>query len=66
VEVKEWINNVKNVEEDHIEEYDFSLNALEESYAHHTIRIKKSYYGRDLVILIDNESMHNFIDELVI
>ena len=44
----------------------FSLNALEESYAHNTIRIKRSYYGRDLVILIDNESMHNFIDELVI
>jgi hypothetical protein len=43
-------------EESKIEEYGLSLNALVESYAHNTKRIKGSCQGRDIVISIDSGS----------
>jgi len=46
-----------------IKEYSLSLNTLADNYAHNTIRIRGSYHGKELVILIDNGSTHNFIDE---
>jgi hypothetical protein len=46
-----------------IKEYSLSLNALTNNYAHNTIRIRGNYHGRELVILIDSGSTHNFIDE---
>lgn len=36
------------------------------SYAHNTIRIKESSKGKDLIILIDSVSTHNFINMSVI
>lgn len=53
----------KEIDAEDIEEYGQSLNELEESYAHNTIRIRGSYLGRDLVIFIDGESTHSFINE---
>jgi len=50
----------KEIDAEDIEEYGQSLNELEESYAHNTIRI---YLGRDLVIFIYGESTHSFINE---
>lgn len=49
-----------------IEEYSMSLNSLDESYANNTIRTLGCYQGKNLIILIDSESINNFIDELVI
>ena len=46
-----------------IGEYGLSLNVQADNYAHNTIRIRSSYQGKELVILIDNGSTHNFIDE---
>ena len=46
-----------------IEEYGLSLNALADNYANNTIRIRCSYQGKELVILIDSGSTHSFIDE---
>ena len=43
-------------------EYGLSLNALVESYAHNTIRIKENCHGRSLIVLINSESTHSFID----
>jgi len=43
-------------EESKIEEYGLSSNALVESYAHNTKRIKGSCQGRDIVISIDSGS----------
>lgn len=58
----------KNIIEDlmtnkKIKEYSLSLNALADNYIYYTIRIRGSYHGRELVILIDIGSTHNFIDE---
>jgi hypothetical protein len=56
---------VKTVEEDGIEENGLSLNATAENYVDNTIRIKGSCQGEELIILIDSESTHSFIDEKV-
>jgi len=54
------------IDAEDIKEYGLSLNALVESYAHNTIRIRESYLGKKLVILIVSGSTHNFIDECVV
>jgi hypothetical protein len=46
--------------------YGLSLNALVESYTHNTIMIKESCQGRSLIVLINSESTHSFIDIKVI
>ena len=49
-----------------IEEYSLSFNVLAENYAHHnTIKIIKSYQRKELIVLVDSGSTHNFIDEQV-
>ena len=64
--VVEWdISGLLN-EGKKIEEYSMSLNVLAESYANNTIRTLGCYQGKNLIILIDSESINNFIDELVI
>jgi hypothetical protein len=40
--------------EDQVDEYGLSLNALAESYAHNTIRIKRNCQNNNLIILTDN------------
>jgi hypothetical protein len=45
-----------------MKKYGSSLNALAKSYAHNTIRIKRSCQKRNMIILIDSGSTHNFID----
>ena len=55
-------NSTEMAPDSKIEEYGLSLNALADNYAHNTIRIKGSYQGRDLIILIDSGSTHSFID----
>lgn len=54
------------IDAEDIEEYGLSLNALAKSYAYNIIRIKGSYLGRKLVILIDSGSTHNFINKCVV
>lgn len=46
--------------------YGFSLNALARSYAHNTIRTEGCCQGRNLIVLIDNGSTHNFINMKVV
>jgi hypothetical protein len=54
------------IEGEKVNEYGMSLNILVESYANNTIRILGCSMGRSLIILIDSESTHYFIDELVV
>jgi hypothetical protein len=58
-------NSAELAPDSKIEEYGLSLNALADNYAHNTIRIRGSYQGRDLIILIDSGSTHSFIDASV-
>jgi hypothetical protein len=54
------------IEGEKVNEYGMSLNILVESYANNTIRTLGCSMGRSLIILIDSESTHYFIDELVV
>ena len=49
-------NSTEMAPDSKIEEYGLSFNVLADNYAHNTIRIKGSYQGRDLIILIDSGS----------
>jgi hypothetical protein len=49
-----------------IDEFGLSLNALIENDTYNTIRIKGNCRERDLIILINSGSTHNFIDESII
>jgi len=49
LEVEKEDNNEMIAGEDQIDEYEFLLNALDESYAHNTIRIKENYQNKNLV-----------------
>lgn len=53
------------MEEDGIEENGLSLNDTAENYVDNTIRKKGSCQGEELILLIDSESTHSFIDEKV-
>jgi hypothetical protein len=64
--VKEIKGRNNEIDAEDIEEYGLSLNALAESYTHNTIRIRGSYLGKTLVILIVNGSIHNFIDRCIV
>jgi hypothetical protein len=66
--IKELEGTVQNEckEMSPIDEFGLSLNALAENDTYNTIRIKGNYRGRDLIILIDSGSTHNFIDESTI
>lgn len=54
------------IEGEKVNEYGMSLNILVESYANNTIRILGCSMGMSLIILIDSESTHYFIDDLVV
>jgi hypothetical protein len=58
-------NTTGNIEKNSkIEEYSLSLNVLADNYAHHnTIKIIGSYQKKELIVLIDSGSTHNFVDE---
>lgn len=49
LEVEKEDNNEMIASEDQIDEYELSLNALAESYAHNTIRIKENCQNKNLV-----------------
>jgi hypothetical protein len=67
MDVKIENNNGNIMKDKKVEQYGLSLNALVDIYAHNTIRIKGSYQGKELVIiLIDSRSTHSFINEYVI
>jgi len=60
-------NNNESITKNHkIEEFDLSLNTFVDSYAYNTIRITRSCQRKELIILIDSESIYSFIDEQVI
>ena len=66
IDVKIKNNNGNIIKNKKVEKYGLSLNALVYIYAHNTIRIKGSYQGKEMVILIDSRSTHSFINEHVI
>jgi len=60
-------NNVTELALDNkIKEYGLSLKALADNYAHTTIRIRGSYQGKELIILIESGSTHSFINANVV
>ena len=58
-------NSIDITPDSKIKEYGLSLNALANNYAHNTIRIRGSYQGRDLIILIESGSTYNFLNASV-
>jgi len=44
----------------------YFFNVLADNYAHNTIRIKVCYQEKNLVVLINIGSTHNFIDVVVV
>ena len=61
--VKVGNTNGNMSENNKIEEYGLSLNALDDNYAHNIIKIKEIYQEKELTILISNGRTYNFIDE---
>lgn len=66
LEVKEGNGNEIIANEHQEDEYDLSLNTFVDSCAHNTIRIKKNYQNKNLLILVDNNSTRNFRDKYVV
>jgi hypothetical protein len=56
LKVKEVDNKEIMAEEDPMDEYVLSLNALTKSYNHNTIKVKGNYQNKNLIIFIDNGS----------
>jgi hypothetical protein len=63
--MREFGDNVQGVdkENDQVDEYGMSLNALADSDTYNTIRIKGNCQGQNLVILIDSGSTYSFINK---
>jgi len=66
LEVKKGNGNEIIANKHQKDEYDLSLNTFVDSCAHNTIRIKKNYQNKNLLILVDNNSTRNFIDKYVV
>jgi hypothetical protein len=66
LEVKKGNGNEIIANKHQKDEYDLSLNTFVDSCAHNTIRIKKNYQNKNLLILVDNNSTRNFRDKYVV
>ena len=59
LEVEEGGNKDIMAEQDPMDEYVLSLNALTKSYNHNTIKVKGNYQNKKLIFFIENGSTHS-------